>query len=150
LVSGTEKQNLSTLINEYEYALTSHNIYDANTCKFALQIRMNTQDELLLYKDSLEVLIYKEFAKFLFIKNHIVNLELIFNNFMEENNIWFEYTIFNQVVEAQKLQNKSNIETPYIIKHDTYLPILKGDFLISDFEYKSYQLFFDINMVIKL
>lgn len=43
--------------------------------------------------------------------------------------IILEYTIFNENIEKSKL-TKCDITTPYIIKHENYLPILKGEILI--------------------
>ncbi len=144
-----EKINLSKIIDEFEYALTSHVINDINTCKFAFQFIFDTNDEKTTYSEKLQELVYIEFSKFFYIKNHIINMENLFESFMVENNIKFEYIIFNQLIEAEKLTKKVETVTPYIIKHDNYLPILKGDFVICDSTFNSVKLFFDINMVTK-
>ena len=59
----------------------------------------------------------------------------------------FEYTIFNQIIEENKFKEKVINPTPYIIKNDEYLPILKGNFNICDSQFNQYQLFFDINLI---
>jgi CheY-specific phosphatase CheX len=68
---------------------------------------------------------------------------------MHENNTFFEYTIFNENIEKSKLAKNVDITTPYIIKHENYLPILKGDFNISDISFNTIKLFFDINIASK-
>ena len=148
IISNNEKQILSNSINEFEYALTSHNIYDANVCKFALQLSFSTIELANQHATPLKELIYLEFSKFLYDKYYVINLETLFTNYMTQNNISFEYYVFNQIIEEQKLKEKTEQITPYIIKHDNYLPILKGNFIIADSEYNSFQLFFDINVVV--
>jgi len=148
-LKSSEKTNLSKIIEEFEYALTSHIIYDLKTCKFAFQILMDSNEELTKHKLNIQEILYTEFSKFLYIKNHIVNVENIFETYMVKNNIKFEYTIFNQIVEKEKIEKKIETSTPYIIKHIEYLPILKGDFAICDSTFNTINLFFDINMVSK-
>ena len=147
LLSKQEKINLSQIIESNEFCLSSHNLFDAKTCNFALQIKFSNQDELNLNSKNLEILIYKEFSKFLYIKDYILNVEVLFDQFMKDNKITFEYMIFNQLIEERKINDVEEIETPYIIKSSEYLPILKGDFLISDSDFNTLKLFFDINMV---
>ncbi len=149
-LSETEKINLSKILQEFEFSLSSHNIFNGNVCNFGFQITMENQNDVILYTDKLNQLLYTEFSKFLYIKNHIVNIENLFENFMIINNIKFEYMIFNKLIEERKINEKIEIQTPYIIKHDDYLPILKGDFSICDTTFNSINLFFDINIVSKL
>lgn len=149
LVPLNEKINLTGTLSEFEYALSSHNLYDSKTCKFGLQIIFNNQNEKDLYKNDVELLLYKEFGKFLYDKNNILNIEILFKTFMKTNNISFEYNIFNQIDEEEKIKNKTEIITSYIIKHDTYLPLLKGDFVICDSDFSTVNLFNDINFVTK-
>ena len=69
---------------------------------------------------------------------------------MEQNKCVFEYTIFNQNIENEKIANRVFVNTPYIINHgnnltnlntgDCYLPILKGDFNICDSSFKTVKL----------
>ena len=78
----------------------------------------------------------------------MLNLEVLFDNFMNENNVNFSYVIFNENDENKKIANNTDeVITSYIVKHDEYLPILKGDFNIIDSENKIVKLFFDINSV---
>ena len=139
---------MSKLLSDYEYTLTSHNIINSKTCNFALQITLPNNNDFDFHNNNLTLLIYREFSKFLFIRSHIINLEILFNNYMEANNIIFQYVVFNQNIENDKLQNKTEIVTPYIINHTDYLPILKGNFNIVDYNYNAYKLFFDINIVV--
>ena len=148
-LSNSEKLSLNKIIEEFEFSLSSHNIYDGKICNFAFQISMENQNDLIKYNDSIQEIIYTEFSKFLYIKNYIFNIENSFENFMIKNNIKFEYMVFNEIIENQKINQKIDIITPYIIKHDEYLPILKGNFSICDSNFDSIKLFFDINMVSK-
>jgi hypothetical protein len=149
LLSKNEKISLDSILEEFEFSLSSHNIFDGQSCNFAFQISMETQNDVTTYSDLINSLIYSEFSKFLYIKNYVFNAETIFESFMLANNIKFDYMIFNELIENQKISQKIDIITPYIIKHDTYLPILKGNFSICDSNFNSVKLFFDINMVSK-
>ena len=147
LLSQAEKLSLSKIIEEYEYALSSHNIFDAKTCNFAFQISMTNNAEVIAYTDMINNMLYVEFSKFFYIKNHIINIENLFETFMQTNNIKFEYMIFNQLIEDRKIKEKIDLTTAYIIKHDEYLPLLNGNFPICDSSFNSVNLFFDINIV---
>lgn len=158
-LSKEEISNLSKLISEYEFCLSSHNLFQSKSNHYAFQILFNTQNEVNFLTDKLKQLIYGEFSKFLNDRYHQINIETLFNTFMETNKCNFEYTIFNQNIENDKIQNRKFINTPYIINHgnnltnlnvgDCYLPILKGDFNICDSSFKTIKLFFDINIVAK-
>ncbi len=147
--NSVQKTNLSKIIEEFEYALTSSNIYNSDVCKFAFQINFDTIDNLDLYSDELNKLLYLEFSKFLHSKSYILNIETLFETFMKKNNIVFEYTIFNQIIEAEKILKKVELSTPYIIKHDNNLPLLSGDFEICDSSFAPIKLFFDVNLISK-
>jgi hypothetical protein len=147
--SDIDLENLDNSISENEFALSSHNLYNSETNKFAIQLMFNNQYELDKHSFEIQTLIYNNFSKFLYDKNLQLNFELLFNDFMFEKNTFFDYSIFNELIEKDKLFNKKEISTPYIIKHENYLPILKGDFDISDNLYNPIKLFFDINIVSK-
>ena len=123
---------MDNILSENEFTLNSHNLFDAEICKFAIQLKFDSIKELELNKVKLENLIYGEFSKFLYIKNHVFNAELIFDNYRKENKINFDYIIFNQKDEEEKINQNSDITTSYIINSEKYLPILKGDFEIID------------------
>jgi len=148
-LSKSEKQNLSSIISEFEYCLTSHNLVDSTICKYGFQLIMSSKNDIDKFGLALQNLLYVEFTKFLFDKYHIINVELLFETFMKENNIKFDYDIFNQLIENEKIKNKTDISTSYIIKHEKELPILCGDFNICDSNFTTYKLFSDINIVIK-
>lgn len=148
-VSNKEKQALSKIINEFEYCLTSHNLIDSKICKFGFQIIMQNKTDLDNYELDIRNILYIEFSKFLYIRNYILNIETIFESFMKEKNINFSYMIFNQIIEEDKIKNKTEIPTPYIIKHEEYLPILCGDFNICDSNFATYKLFTDVNIVLE-
>lgn len=147
VLSKSEKIALSESIEEFEYALSSSNLVDSTVNKFAVQILFETLANQQAYGDELDQIIYEQFSKFLFDKYHTVNFEIVFNDFMVARNIKFEYTIFNQEIEAEKLLKKTAVQTPYILKHENSLPILQGNFDICDLEFKPVRLFFDINQV---
>lgn len=149
LFSDEDLKVFDELLSENEFALSSHNLYNSKINKFAVQILFNNQLELQRNLFNIQTLIYSEFSKFLYDKYFQLNFELLFNNYMEVNNTFFEYTIFNENIEKQKLIENKEISTPYIIKHDEYLPILRGDFDISDINNNSVKLFFDINIISK-
>lgn len=173
ILPDNEKSDLNKILTEYEYCLSSHNLYNAQVCKWALQITFDTQEELNTYREALEQLIYFEFSKFLYIRANYLNLEVLFKDFMEANGVQFEYMVFNEKIEHRKLTKKENIDTPYIIYHTVndqadyilrsednnknyqtniegpYLPILKGDFNIADSKFESFKLFSDINWNIR-
>lgn len=149
LFSEKDIEELDELISENEFALTSHNTYNSEVNKFAIQILFNNQYEVDKYTFEIENLIYVHFSKFLYDKNYQINFELVFNDFMLINNTFFEYTIFNENVESDKLTKKSELATSYIVKHDIYLPVLQGDFKISDNNFNPVNLFFDINIASK-
>lgn len=149
LVTNSNKEQLDKILLDNEFAMSSHNLFDIETNKFSLQILFNNQAELELHKNDLIKLVYLNFGKFLYDKYHQINFEVLFYDFMESNNINFEYTIFNELIETQKLTNNTKINTPYIIKHDNHLPILKGDFNICNIDFTPVKLFSDINIVSK-
>ena len=173
LLSENEKQEINSILEDYEYCLSSHNLYNPQTCNYALQIMFDNIQDLNNYKTLLESIIYREFGKFFYIRNHSINLDILFDNFRNEYNCNFEYILFNQLIEEKKIQQKTDIDTPYIIYHTVngnsdynlksednnknyiqniegpYLPILKGNFNICDSKYNPYKLFFDINFVVK-
>jgi hypothetical protein len=148
LLTKTEKTELSNIINEFEYCLSSNYIYDLITCKFAFQINMSSISDINNYTDDIEKLLYTEFIKFMYIKNYVLNIETLFKDFMSVNNILFTYQIFNQLDEEEKISNSTEIFTNYIITNKNYLPLLKGDFDIIDNSANKLKLFFDINIVL--
>ena len=159
LLSKDELTNLSKLISEYEYCLSSHNLFQAKTNNYAFQILFNNQNDVNLFGEKVKQLLYFEFSNFLTDRYYQINIETLFTLFMEQNNCFFEYTIFNQNIENDKIKNRMFINTPTIIKHgnnltnlnvgDCYLPILTGDFDICDSSFKTIKLFFNINIVAK-
>lgn len=148
--SDAELKQLSSLIEGYEYSLTSHNLRHSNVNSFAIQLMMSNQQDVYQHREALEQLLYAEFAKFFYDRYYVLNLELLLTDFMTAHNTKFEYIVFSQKVEEEKILKKASVSTPYIIKHDDYLPILNSNFSIADMEYQPLQLFFDINIVAKI
>lgn len=145
-----QKQTLSTLISEKEYAISSHNLKDLETNKYAIQILFDDQEELEKYSDLLENLIYKEFSIFLYDNFHTINFEILTNNFVDKYKCkQFGYTLFDESVEQEKLRTKSQKTTDKLITAKDKLPILKGDFMISDNNFSEMALFFNINIATK-
>ena len=125
-LSDIDKQNISEIISENEYCLSSHNLYGPKTNHYAIQIMFDNIDDMELHKHQIEELIYFEFSKFLYIRNHSINLESLINKYREQNNIKLWYLLFDKRIEQEKiksltknsnLQHFERIETPYIINH---------------------------------
>lgn len=149
-LSMDDRTNISALINEQEFALSSHNIHDLETNKFAVQIMFDNKKQLDLYGALLEQRLYIEFSKFLYDNLFVFNIDLFVNNFIAENKCEsFTYTLFNEEIERVKLLTKQNSLTPNIIDASKKLPLLRGNFSISDDNYNDTPLFFDVNIVSK-
>lgn len=125
-LSDIDKQNISEIISENEYCLSSHNLYGPKTNHYAIQIMFDNIDDMELHKHQIEELIYFEFSKFLYIRNHSINLESLINKYREQNNIKLWYILFDKRIEQEKIKSLTNnsnlqyferIETPYIINH---------------------------------
>lgn len=125
-LSDIDKQNISEIISENEYCLSSHNLYGPKTNHYAIQIMFDSIDDMELHKHQIEELIYFEFSKFLYIRNHSINLESLINKYREQNNIKLWYLLFDKRIEQEKIKSLTNnsnlqhferIETPYIINH---------------------------------
>lgn len=125
-LSDIDKQNISEIISENEYCLSSHNLYGPKTNHYAIQIMFDNIDDMELHKNQIEELIYFEFSKFLYIRNHSINLESLINKYREQNNIKLWYLLFDKRIEQEKIKSLTNnsnlqhferIETPYIINH---------------------------------
>lgn len=139
MLSAKEKEELSKIISEKEYCLTSHEIYDAEIQKYAFQIKYSTIDEKELHSEPLAKLIYTEFSKFLFENNYSFSFEQLIHEYQKENNIEVDYYIFSNL----PIDEKSTI-----ISNSDKMPILRGDFSINTTSGESVTLFCDINHVI--
>ena len=137
-LTDSEKKELSNILDEHEYCLSSHNINNSLLRKYAFQIKYNNIYEKDANSSKLDILLYSEFSKFLYDKNHTIDIKSLFNDYMIENNIEFEYHIFKENFDVNDIDN-------YLISHIDTLPILKGDFNIA----QDIKLFTDINHVIK-
>lgn len=139
VLTPTELAEFDDTISSYEYCLSSHITHTSKVKKYAIQIQFNNQENKWNYQQSLSILIYSEFAKFLYDRYYKLNIDVLFRNFMNENNITFDYYVFN---------NLSNNEEK-IIQHTDRLPILCGDFeILSQLDNQYYQLYDDINYVL--
>mgnify|MGYP003600469353 CR=1 FL=1 len=146
LFTQNELTEFTNLLEENEYALSSHNIFDTEILKYSIQFKIKLSDLSLSlinhHKFNINKLIYFEFSKFLYNKFHQINIELLLNEYMTKHNINLEYTIFNSNGDIIYGENTT-------IQHKDKLPILKGDFIIKDTDNNSIQLFNDINWVIE-
>lgn len=149
LLTKSDIKNLSDILSKYEYCLSSNNLFPAKINKFAIQIMFDTLFDLNNYSNLFQIALYTEFSKFLYDKNHVLNFEIFVTDFMKKHDINFQYTIFNSNVEAEKIKNSKQLDTPYIIKHENELPILCGDFNISGTTFEPIKLFFDVNIISK-
>ena len=145
LLTSTDKENLDKSMETNSFCLSSHNIFDGEINRFAVQILFETKDDVDKFSEDLNQKIYMEFSEFLYNKDKVFDIHSFMANYMNSNNVKFEYTLFNEYDETQKLANKTAKETSYIIKHETHLPILDGSFSIADNEFNPVNLFFDIN-----
>lgn len=145
LLTQQELQDFSVILDQSEYALSSHNLYNSETIKYALQIKFDIKSVEYAYinnhKLNITKLLYFEFSKFLYNKYHQINLESLLNNYMIENDIKLEYTMFSEDGNIIYGENTT-------IKHTDKLPILKGDFNINGENNTLIKLFNDINWVI--
>lgn len=141
-----ELKSFSEIIKLNEYCLSTHNLFNTKNIKYAFQIEFNNKEDFI-HQKPLADLIYDNFMTFLRNKNHQFNVDLVMNKYMDDNNLRFEYYLFNSEIEKKKIDNKVNYKTPYIIGNDGNLPILYGNFYIANVDYKQEQLFFDINFV---
>lgn len=149
LLPDVDKQNLDAAMDKNSFCLSSHNLFDGETTKYAIQILFENKNHVELYSDELEKRIYQEFSKFLYEKDFVFDAKSWFAQFMVEKNIQFEYTIFCERDEMEKLNKRKAKETQYIIKHEDTLPVLDGSFQIATADYEPVQLFFDINFAIE-
>jgi hypothetical protein len=151
LMSSTERAALEKLINVNEFALSSHNLYDPERCNYAFQFMFDTNELAQQHTYGITNLIYGEFAKFLYNATYSINLEILFDTYKTDNNVAFDWTVFNQLIEATKISKQAITEaTPYVISAATgIMPILKGNFPIADMDFQPVQLFFDLNIVSK-
>jgi hypothetical protein len=136
-LSFSNKQDLSGILSTQEFAVSSHVILDPLTIKYAFQIKFENLYERDYHSPKLAQILYSQFAKFLYDKNHGIDINLIMNNYQMLNNIKFEYHVFT-----------SQTTTSSIIRHISYLPVLKGDFEIESSTGEFVTLFNDINFVI--
>lgn len=142
ILSNEEKSELNNIINDNEFCLSSHVLNDAQIIKYAIQVMFDNIRERDTYSKKIAVIIYAEFAKLLYDRNHVINFEVIFKDFMKANQITLDYYIMNEISSTEYVVG-------HIIKHTDKLPILQGDFSITDEDGVSHNVFNDINFVIK-
>jgi hypothetical protein len=156
LFSKIDMDSISSVLDEYEYCMSSHNLFNSHVNRYALQIKFESEYILEQYKDSLERLIYQQFTIFFYNKNHIINMERLLDDFIANNspadeNLKIDYILFNEEVEEEKFKVKSEYKQKkrekYIISHTEKLPLLSGKFFICDTDYQKIDLFFDINFI---
>lgn len=139
VLNVNELSEFDKTISTLEYCLSSHVTHSSNIKKYAIQIKFNDQETKWNYQQSLAILIYSEFAKFLYDRYYKLNIDVLFHKFMNENKITFDYYVFNDL---------SNNEEK-IIEHTDRLPILCGDFrILSQADNQMYDLFDDVIFVL--
>ncbi len=151
LMPADQKALLDGYLSDNEFALSSHNLFDPDMNHFAFQFIFDTEDQRLTNMSNLKEAVYGEFAKFLWDRSYQSNFELVLSDFMKANSTNFTWSVFSQSDEATKLAIKTDgPDTPYIITGaNGVLPILRGDFPVSDQNYNPVQLFFDLNIISK-
>lgn len=125
LLSEKEQTELVKNIEENEFALSSHTFNQLLVKKYAIQITFQETSDLIFYRNSIENLIYSEFFKFLYDYGHSINFELLFSEFMKENNIKFTYLLLSENSEISFIQNQN-----YLIDAKNNLPLLTSNFNI--------------------
>jgi hypothetical protein len=162
MLSQQELTSINDIINEYEYGLTSHNLFDPITNKYAIQIIFDNIDELELHKNDVGVLIYKLFVPFFYNNNYVLNLDDKLTDYMDEHNTKFEYNVFSEQLELTKIK----IMTGELIATDIddsnwtkisskdHLPLLANGFDVIDtsgdtLTKEIFTIPFDINIISK-
>lgn len=140
LLSNQEKQSLGGLLSANEYALSSHNIFDCLTERYAMQIIFDNSFNLDRHRGSIELMVYKAFGTFLHKRQHSIAIDTMFAEYMADNNVKFEYDIFS---ETDGIYKKSTIDCV------TKLPILNGTFNLTDSSGQTFQLFTNINFIVQ-
>lgn len=149
ILEAEDKSVLDEVMNYHSFCLSSHVLYDPDVCRYAIQILFETHNDELTYQRKLTEEIYGQFIRFFITHDFVLNFKTLIEDFMEKNNVKFEYKLFNEYDEKKKLADKNSAETSYIIRHGDALPILSGNFQIADSEYNPVDLFFDINIACK-
>jgi hypothetical protein len=149
ILSESEKTELSNLLSEQEYCLSSHTINDIRTVKYALQISYRSIAEKDYHSTKLSQLLYSEFSKFLYDRFYRINIDALFESYKKEYNLIFDYYVF-QDTPATTAHNQHNCYAYGDITHDTHLPILCGDFDILTDTSSTITLFNDINHIVSI
>lgn len=136
LLNDNEFKLLTDDLSDNEFALSSHILYNTETSKYAFQIEFDTIENQIKYSNELELLIYSEFARFLYDNFHVINFNTLISEFMSKHNIIIDFIIFNEF--GNKSINISAVDK---------LPLLKGDFDIYDNNGTGYKLYTDINFI---
>ena len=132
LLTKGQKEQLSETLKEQEYCLTTSELRDPITIKYALQIKYPSLDDLNQYHDQLEELVYSNFAKLLY-TDHEFSLVHILDEF-KNSTCDIQYYIFcSEETTDTTISNTKGL-----------LPLLQGDFYINSTD----RLFCDINHVI--
>jgi len=128
--------------------LSNHNLSNVSTTKYAFQLEFENQSDFQK-ANKLREIIFNEFIIFLNEKNHIFDVDYMMQKYMRDNDITFNYFVFNSDTEQHKLSENVNYKTNHTIANIDKLPILFGNFNIANSNYDPEQLFFDINFIFK-
>lgn len=130
-LSEIEKHNISKLLSENEYCLSSHNLFQPFTNRYAFQITFDLINDMELHKNKIEEMLYFEFSKFMYTRFYTVNIEELLHKYMKENSIHLTYLLFDAYIESKKIDlmhtitwdeiqldyELKKIEASYIIQH---------------------------------
>lgn len=132
LLTKGQKEQLSETLKEQEYCLTTSELLDPITIKYALQIKYPSLDDMNHYRDQVEELVYSNFDKLLY-TDHEFSLVHLLDEF-KNSTCDIQYYIFcsEEVTDSTITNSKGR------------LPLLQGDFYINQND----RLFCDINHVI--
>ena len=129
-LSEVDKHNISGILSENEYCLSSHNLFQPFTNRYAFQIMFDSINDMELHKNKIEEMLYFEFSKFMYTRFYTVNIEELLHIYMKENSIHLTYLIFDAYIESKKIHllhtisdekqldyELKKIEASYIIQH---------------------------------
>jgi hypothetical protein len=141
MLSDVETASIDDIINEYEYGLTSHNIFEPTVNRYAIQILFNTSEDYDKHAGAVGSLLYKLFTPFFYNNAYILNLDDKMTDYMDENSVTFDYHIFSEELERYKIKvmtgevtsSDSIDDSNYTkITSKVHLPILDGQFEVID------------------
>jgi hypothetical protein len=162
MLTASELESISSLLDEYEYGMTSHNILDPITNKYSIQITFESVEEHDKHANEIGSLVYKWFVPFFYNSSYILNLDDKMTDYMDEHATKFDYYVFSEQIERTKIK----IMTGELTQSDDFddsnwskisskdhLPLLASNFDVidtsDDLTKEVFTIPFDINIISK-